>query len=213
MSVASGLQESRSRELAEIEFLRAENERLQQDLDECKSKLLQVFREEGQATDSDIQNDFERLSNAVEAWVDLVLDQHAVSFRKEWEKVMQQTHLRKDAPGIVEFLRDAFPSGFGPGDAMGWLGAQKSADCLIVSIVVWQVLEQIFRRRWPVGTNDNRAKRKDQGYDRRSILDNVQNAMLNEGNRKGTLFAQYNIRLCRSNKDSRPIFQSDMVEI
>lgn len=148
-------------EASELEMLQGENAQLQQSLDENTTKLFEFFREDGQVTDTSLQQDFENLRSSTASWIeDVLLDSEPRNFSKHWEKLSQQ---RSDALSSLalpeQMFRHAQSSSNGsvtrPKNPIHWLGRRSNCERLIVTRSIWRFLsEHIFDRRWPIGARD-----------------------------------------------------------
>lgn len=175
----------------ELQKLREENERLQEDLDECKSELMELLREDHKMSDATIQREYEQICKAIETWVDDVLPEETKNFQDFLNKMLRKE--RKE--GNLAFLKLYKPIRDQHGDyevdspsrqRIDWLRNQKYCNCVIVSLVIWRFLEtKIFNEHFPVGTTKDDKKHPERYPGHTSLLSSILEVMNKEEQNQG----------------------------
>lgn len=78
--------------LTEISQLKAQNSELQDKLDHCRAKIMQLQEDVEVITDAEIKQKFESLCSTIQEWVakvELDLMRQSPGFRKEFQKILE----------------------------------------------------------------------------------------------------------------------------
>lgn len=130
-----------------------ENARLREALDECKTRILELNREDNRFTDRDARMKFEDLYNLVEDWLNDFLDRGGKY--SGWEKgaLLERNTKRYNSVGIP---KDLFPMSRQEPDllsAVAWLSEKRCCDRFMLSLVTWGFLRRfVFEENLPSGT-------------------------------------------------------------
>ena len=156
----------------ELQRLNSENARLQEELDECKLRLLALLRDESQLPDITIKIEYEKLRTAIETWIDdnLLEDELRSDSRSDFEDTFDRAVTNERHGGILRDLLlydDAHPSGSGQkynkndqwNERFTWLKLQRYRNVIVVTSMIWRFLRRrIFALEFPLGTMGNEEK-------------------------------------------------------
>jgi hypothetical protein len=147
---------------AQVETLEEENARLQEALDECKARILELNREDTRFTDRDARTKFDDLHSFIEDWLNEFLDRDTKN--DVWEKgtSLERYSKRYNSVGIPKALFPLSPREPDLLSAITWLSEKQCRDRFMLSLVTWDFLEKfVFNENLPSGTGtwSRRARR------------------------------------------------------
>ena len=155
---------------AALQASEEENKRLRECLDECKSQLFELSHED-KVSDATIKDDYLRICESIESWIDNVSygeeedfntrfdTRFNTRFNTRFSKILQEE--RKGIGGKFADLdlyqplqdRDIPHKTRSSYWWMEQLGSQNSCNSVVLSVVIWHYLyTKIFRECFPIGT-------------------------------------------------------------
>ncbi|KAF4632242.1 hypothetical protein G7Y89_g5878 [Cudoniella acicularis] len=169
--------------------LKKENDKLREALDECKSQLIELLREDEQVSDATIHSEYERICKEIEGWVDDVLPEETKNFKDVFGKMMKEEREKGNLAGLKLYTplpgQRFYEMDQWSWDRIDWLRNQSYANCAIISLVIWTFLEsKIFDEDYPIGTlkrlpkNDTKHPESYQGHT--SLLSGIIKVMINK---------------------------------
>jgi hypothetical protein len=182
----------------EIQRLIEENRTLQLSLEDCKLRLFDALQEDHDVSEASVKNDFTRIWEAIETWVDYVSDEDKVDLRKRYQEILRNRNRNrtrlKDIGLTSESLRD-LPS----------LLQLETGRLIISGLIISNFLvTRIFQEPYPLGTSWNQEK----------VLREIEDLMRAQDQKQGSLsLGLITFKQPRSDSDPHHICHSDRARV
>jgi hypothetical protein len=180
----------------EIQRLIEENRILQLTLEDCKLRLFDALQEDHDVSEASVKNDFTRIWEAIETWVDYVSDEDKVDLRKRYQENLRNRNrnMLKDIGLPSKSLRDL-------SSLLQWETGRLIISGLIISNFL---VTRIFQEPYPLGTTRNQEK----------VLREIEDLIRAQDQKQGSLSpGLVTFKQPRSDSDPHHICHSDRARV
>ncbi|KAI9650817.1 hypothetical protein NHQ30_000850 [Ciborinia camelliae] len=137
---------------SEMMNLAKENERLRKELKEAKQLVAALAHKEYQVPDGSIKEDYQKLCQAIEKWVDYASSKELGDFKNRFGEALNieaETHMLREIG-----IQCRLPAALDP--RMHWLGRLDMLHYFILSLtIVKHIFCEIFTKQYPIGVTES----------------------------------------------------------
>jgi hypothetical protein len=148
---------------AALQASEEENKRLRECLDECKSQLFELLHED-KVSDATIKDDYLRICESIESWIDNVSYSEEGDFNTRFSEILQEEPNERGGKLAGLDLYQPLQDRDKTRSSYWWLerlGSQNSCNIVVLSVVIWHYLyTKIFRECFPIGTRTHDPRRQ-----------------------------------------------------